>query len=124
MDSSGMAFAEGSADDWFPLTDGYGVNSLTGSIIYGVFVDPARRVLNNNLRFTVVEKDYPDNYKDAWIIAYDPNNSTKEEAIKIMAEEPMVWNLIETDKTYLVILLRITKKVINPWFNSNRSSWR
>lgn len=36
----GMAFAEGSANDWLPLimVDGYGVNSLAGSIIYGLFV--------------------------------------------------------------------------------------
>ncbi|MWV42831.1 MFS transporter [Paenibacillus sp. HJL G12] len=36
----GMAFAEGSANDWLPLTmvDGYHVDSLTGSFIYGVFV--------------------------------------------------------------------------------------
>ncbi|WP_136604478.1 MFS transporter [Paenibacillus dokdonensis] len=36
----GMAFAEGSANDWLPLTmvDGYHVDSLTGSYIYGLFV--------------------------------------------------------------------------------------
>ncbi|MDF9412338.1 MFS transporter [Brevibacillus laterosporus] len=36
----GMAFAEGSANDWLPLVmvDGYGVNALTGSFVYGLFV--------------------------------------------------------------------------------------
>ncbi|MEN1986732.1 MFS transporter [Paenibacillus hubeiensis] len=36
----GMAFAEGSANDWLPLimVDGYGVSALTGSFIYGLFV--------------------------------------------------------------------------------------
>ncbi|MEC0239005.1 MFS transporter [Paenibacillus dokdonensis] len=36
----GMAFAEGAANDWLPLTmvDGYHVDSLTGSYIYGLFV--------------------------------------------------------------------------------------
>lgn len=36
----GMAFAEGSANDWLPLimVDGYEVNSLAGSFIYGLFV--------------------------------------------------------------------------------------
>ncbi|KRE36293.1 MFS transporter [Paenibacillus sp. Soil724D2] len=36
----GMAFAEGSANDWLPLVmvDGYGVNSLAASFIYGLFV--------------------------------------------------------------------------------------
>ncbi|OBZ10487.1 hypothetical protein A8L34_17970 [Bacillus sp. FJAT-27264] len=36
----GMAFAEGSANDWLPLimVDGYSVSSLGGSLIYGLFV--------------------------------------------------------------------------------------
>lgn len=36
----GMAFAEGAANDWLPLTilDGYGVNSTIGSFVYGLFV--------------------------------------------------------------------------------------
>ncbi|MFF2909489.1 MFS transporter [Paenibacillus sp. NPDC057934] len=36
----GMAFAEGSANDWLPLimVDGYSVSSLEGSFIYGLFV--------------------------------------------------------------------------------------
>ncbi|OBA05208.1 hypothetical protein A9P44_15555 [Paenibacillus polymyxa] len=36
----GMAFAEGAANDWLPLTmvDGYGVDSLTSSYMYGLFV--------------------------------------------------------------------------------------
>ena len=35
-----MAFAEGSANDWLPLTmvDGYKVSPQTGSLIYGLFV--------------------------------------------------------------------------------------
>ncbi|NUU61715.1 MFS transporter [Paenibacillus agri] len=36
----GMAFAEGSANDWLPLimVDGYSVSALEGSFIYGLFV--------------------------------------------------------------------------------------
>ncbi|AIG27311.1 MFS transporter [Brevibacillus laterosporus] len=36
----GMAFAEGSANDWLPLVmvNGYGVNALTGSFVYDLFV--------------------------------------------------------------------------------------
>ncbi|MGG4219122.1 MFS transporter [Paenibacillus jamilae] len=36
----GMAFAEGAANDWLPLmmVDGYGVDSLTSSYMYGLFV--------------------------------------------------------------------------------------
>jgi hypothetical protein len=48
----------------------------------------------------VIEKSYSKDYKEAWIMAYDPNNSTIEKAIKIMVEEPMVWNLIERDHEY------------------------
>lgn len=48
----------------------------------------------------IVEKGYSDDYKEAWIIAFDPNNQTKNESIKIIVAEPMVWNLIEVDKTY------------------------
>ncbi len=49
----------------------------------------------------VIEKGYSDDYKESWIMAYDPKNSTKDKAIKIIVEEPMVWNLIEVDKTYV-----------------------
>ena len=48
----------------------------------------------------IVEKGYSDDYKEACIIAFDPNNQTKNESIKIIVVEPMVWNLIELDKTY------------------------
>ncbi|MNJ47291.1 Inner membrane protein YbjJ [compost metagenome] len=36
----GMAFAEGAANDWLPLimVDGYGVNSFSSSLVYGLFV--------------------------------------------------------------------------------------
>lgn len=63
-------------------------------------------------QITVVEKDYSDDYKDAWIVAYDPNNSTKKIAIKIMIKDPMVWNLIETNKTYFAAYYREGNK---PW---------
>jgi hypothetical protein len=49
----------------------------------------------------VIEKDYSDDYKELWVLAFDPNNSDKEKALKIMVEEPMVWNLIQADKTYI-----------------------
>lgn len=48
----------------------------------------------------------------AGIMAYDPNNSTKEKALKIMVEESMVWNLIEKDKKYLASYY---KEGNNPW---------
>ena len=48
----------------------------------------------------IAEKGFSDDYKEAWIIAFDPNNKNKNESIKIIVAEPMVWNLIEVDKTY------------------------
>lgn len=57
-------------------------------------------------QITVVEKDYSADNNDAWIVAYDPNNATKENAIKIMIKDPMVWNLIETNKTYFATYYR------------------
>lgn len=48
----------------------------------------------------VIEKNYSEDYKESWIMAYDPNNSTRDKAIKIVVEEPMVWNLIEKGKEY------------------------
>jgi hypothetical protein len=60
----------------------------------------------------VVEKGYSKDYKEAWIIAFDPNDKTKQEKIKIMIEEPMVWNLIEINKPYFT---SYSKKGDNPW---------
>ncbi|QUW23007.1 hypothetical protein JSQ81_05400 [Sporosarcina sp. Marseille-Q4063] len=48
----------------------------------------------------VVEKGYSEDYREAWIIAFDPNNETNQENVMIIVEEPMVWNLIEVNKTY------------------------
>lgn len=60
----------------------------------------------------VVEKGYSEDYKEAWIIAFDPNNETKQEAVKIIVEEPMVWNLIEVNKTYFT---SYSKEKDNVW---------
>jgi hypothetical protein len=60
----------------------------------------------------VVEKGYSKDYKEAWIIAFNPNEKTKQEKIKIMIEEPMVWNLIEINKSYFT---SYSKKGDNPW---------
>lgn len=48
----------------------------------------------------VVKKAHSKDYKKASIIAYDPNSITRKKEIKIMVLEPMVWNLIEVNKTY------------------------
>jgi hypothetical protein len=49
---------------------------------------------------TVLDKEYSSDYKNAWIIAYDPNNSTEGESFKVVVKEPMVWNLIVSGSTY------------------------
>ncbi|WP_049681190.1 hypothetical protein [Peribacillus loiseleuriae] len=63
----------------------------------------------------VVEKGYSKDYKEAWIIAFNPFNITKQEKVKIMVEEPMVWNLIEVNKTYFT---SYSKDGDNPWILS------
>jgi hypothetical protein len=60
----------------------------------------------------VVKKAHSKDYKKAWIIAYDPNSITEKKEIKIMVQEPMVWNLIEVNKTYFT---SYSKKGANPW---------
>lgn len=48
----------------------------------------------------VVKKEHSEDYKEAWIIAFDPNYEEEPEEIKIIVKDPMVWNLIEVNKTY------------------------
>lgn len=48
----------------------------------------------------VINKQFSEDYSEAWIVAFDPNGDTKEEPLRIFIEEPMVWNLIEEGKTY------------------------
>ncbi|WP_160725606.1 hypothetical protein [Bacillus sp. USDA818B3_A] len=60
----------------------------------------------------VVKKAHSKDYKEAWIIAYDPNSMKGKNEIKIMVQEPMVWNLIEVNKTYFS---SYSKKGDNPW---------
>ncbi len=59
----------------------------------------------------VVNKGYSEDYKKAWIIAYDPH-SKKQVEKKIMVENPMVWNLIKKDKTYFT---SYSKEGNKPW---------
>ena len=60
----------------------------------------------------VVKKGHSKDYKEAWIIAFDPNNNKEQKKIKIMVKEPMVWNLIEVNKTYFT---SYSKEGDNPW---------
>ncbi|QHE51749.1 hypothetical protein [Pontibacillus sp. HMF3514] len=59
----------------------------------------------------VVNKGYSEDYKHAWIIAYDLY-SEKQVKKKIMVENPMVWNLIEKEKTYST---SYSKEGNKPW---------
>ncbi|MBP0726970.1 hypothetical protein J5Y03_17570 [Bacillus sp. RG28] len=60
----------------------------------------------------VVKKGHSKDYKEVWIIAFNPNNKKEQEKIKIMVKEPMVWNLIEVNKTYFT---SYSKEGDNPW---------
>jgi hypothetical protein len=58
------------------------------------------------------KKAHSKDYKKAWIIAFDPNSDSGKKEIKIMVKEPMVWNLIEINKTYFT---SYSKEGDNPW---------
>ncbi|WP_155928645.1 hypothetical protein [Bacillus sp. UNC41MFS5] len=60
----------------------------------------------------IVKKAHSKDYEKAWIIAFDPNSITGKKEIKIMVNEPMVWNLIEVKKIYLTTY---SKEGDNPW---------
>ena len=60
----------------------------------------------------VVKKAHSKDYEKAWIIAFDPNSDSGKKEIKIMVKEPMVWNLIEINKTYFT---SYSKEGDNPW---------
>ncbi|WP_239633556.1 hypothetical protein [Paenibacillus sp. H1-7] len=60
----------------------------------------------------VTDKKYSDDYKEAWIMAYNPYDSEKKNVIKIVVEEPVVWNLIEKDREYFS---SYSKKGEEPW---------
>ncbi len=36
-------------------------------------------------------------------MAFDPTNSDKDKAFKVIVDEPMVWNLIETNNEYFAV---------------------
>jgi hypothetical protein len=52
---------------------------------------------------TVLEKGYSLDNEEAWITVVPPNTPTEyQNKYKVTVKEPMVWNLIEKDHTYLV----------------------
>lgn len=88
---------------------------LISTILMIMIVGCSSKAVNTSTssHILVIDKSYSNDYKEKWIMAYDPNNSTKEKALKIMVEESMVWNLIEKDnKKYLASYY---KEGNNPW---------
>ncbi|WP_191557200.1 hypothetical protein [Metabacillus idriensis] len=83
------------------------------SIIFLLFIaacgDPFSSTSSN---LHVVKKAHSKDYNKAWIEAIDPNSQTEQKEIKIMVNEPMVWNLIEINKTYFT---SYSKEGNNPW---------
>lgn len=52
---------------------------------------------------TVLEKGYSVDNEEAWITVVPPNTPIEyQNKYKVTVKEPMVWNLIEKDQTYLV----------------------
>jgi hypothetical protein len=47
----------------------------------------------------VKEKQYSKDFKNNWIIADDPNSKEKRD-FKIIINNPIIWNLIESDREY------------------------
>jgi hypothetical protein len=66
---------------------------VTGCSVGGTYTSTSSEI-------TVLDKEFSSDYKDAWIKAYDPNNSTEKESFKVVVKEPMVWNLIESGSSY------------------------
>ncbi|OLO37065.1 hypothetical protein BTR23_14110 [Alkalihalophilus pseudofirmus] len=78
-----------------------GIVVLTVGLIYNTF---SSTVTVTDI--IVTEKGHSDDYKDVWIKAFHPNEPMEvQEEINIIVNERMVWNLIETDKTYFVTYL-------------------
>ena len=48
----------------------------------------------------ITEKGHSIDSKEYWIKAYDPNNETEEEAVKIVVNEVMAWNLLAKEIEY------------------------
>ncbi|XEC94493.1 hypothetical protein AB6A23_24805 [Paenibacillus tarimensis] len=54
----------------------------------------------------ISEKKYSDDYKEAWIMAYNPYDSKRKDSIKIIVEDLMVWNLIEKTESILHLIVK------------------
>ncbi|WP_144512136.1 hypothetical protein [Bacillus sp. FJAT-22090] len=53
--------------------------------------------------FTITEKGYSNDNKEAWIKGFNPIAPVgHQEEIKVIVREPMIMNLIQKDKTYFV----------------------
>lgn len=75
---------------------------IVSIIIIAVFFNPFSAVSTTS-DITILEKGHSKDNKEAWIIAFNPNAPKEhQEKIKILVKEPMVWNLIEENKTYFV----------------------
>jgi hypothetical protein len=50
---------------------------------------------------TVIDKGYSSDDEEYWISAYDPNNQTKKDALRIIVHDEIAWGLIEENKEYV-----------------------
>lgn len=88
-------------------------------ILTVVFLNPFS-VVSTTSDITILKKGHSKDNKEVWILAFNPNAPKEiQEKIKILVKEPMVWNLIEEDKTYFVTYsnkgndLRVLKHIKN-----------
>ncbi|WP_216827451.1 hypothetical protein [Alkalihalobacterium elongatum] len=76
--------------------------------VFTVGCSAEKTMTSTSSYISVIEKGYSEDYKETWIIAVNPE--IEESEIKIIVEEPMVWNLIEVDKTYFSSYLKEVEK--------------
>lgn len=81
------------------------ITLITGCSIFGTKTSTIGQI-------KVIDKGYSKDYKEAWIIAYVPNNTTKEQSFNIIVKEPMLLNFVEVGKDYFA---RYSKTGNNPW---------
>lgn len=53
----------------------------------------------------VLEKKHSEDYEQMWIVASYANDPNNPETIEIFIEEPMLWNLIEENREYFVLII-------------------
>ncbi|PLT28866.1 hypothetical protein [Peribacillus deserti] len=83
---------------------------LTAALYFVLFSNGMTTSTTSEIK--VLKKAHSKDFKEAWIQVIDPNSTYSRVEIKIMVEEPMIWNLIEERTSYLTTY---EKNEDNPW---------